>query len=446
MRSPFYLVTRKIIDNSLWQPIFRSGGVGIVNRFSSIGIRLVTIPLMVNYLGSEGFGLSMTIASISGYISLLDFGLASALVNRLTSCYVTGSKDEANRYITAGMVLLALVSICVAVPAVAAIGCVDWASLLKLSTVTNGEASLAISIATIVFLVQLPLSVVLKVPYAMQRGSLSEAYLMIGNVLCFLGLLLGIGLSWSLSFILLFLIGGMTVASLTLLLRLVAGNEISLKSDSLSGLKSLLNESRIEGYDFFVMQAAGLLMTALQFTILAFYHGATAVATFSLLYQASIAVQTPFVVVVQPMWTKVAELAKRKEHESIRSLLHGYFYMASTYSILAFVFFLFFIDPILALVLRSPMPLPLDLRVGFAIMTTLGLVFGGGLGAVILGMNLTRQMAVIAIAQFVVYLFVSFAAVPHFAALGTILAICAGYAVGAPGSLWLVRRNLNSSV
>jgi O-antigen/teichoic acid export membrane protein len=438
----FFRNTIQGVGTASWRPIIKAGGIGTLNRAATIGIRLVTVPLLLNYFGTERFGLVMTIVSIAGYVMLLDLGLASALVNKLTHAYAAGDKSAANLHFTAGFAVLGVISIAMGFPTLVLVKFIDWVSLFKLSVVHNLEAEHVVSIALLFFFTQLPLSIVLKVPYAFQRGVLTESYIFLGNVVGLIGIIVGVHFTWPEVMVVVFMIGGPTIASLALLCHLFIAGELSFDERFIKGWRGLVVEIRRSGYDFFVMQAVGMMLNTLQFMMLAFYHGAETVAIFSVLSQVSLGIQTPFIALVQPMWTKVAELSLKGKRGHIRSMLSVYFWVAGGYSVLASAFMLFLLDPVLSLILKSPLPIGIELKIGFAALTTLGLLFGGGLGAVILGMNLTRQMALIVVAQFVVFILISFLLVPPLATVGTLLAVCSSYVVAVPGILYLLRKNL----
>src|SRR5947208_1867298 len=69
--------------NRVWKPVLQSS-VGTVNGLALIGIRLQAVPLLMRHLASERYGVWMAIASFTAYVTVLDFGVVSAVVNKLT--------------------------------------------------------------------------------------------------------------------------------------------------------------------------------------------------------------------------------------------------------------------------------------------------------------------------------------------------------------------------
>ena len=70
-------------SNERYRRVLLTGGsTAIVKIFSAL-INLITIPLTVNYLGSERFGLWMAISSIIVLMSFADLGLGNGLLNAI---------------------------------------------------------------------------------------------------------------------------------------------------------------------------------------------------------------------------------------------------------------------------------------------------------------------------------------------------------------------------
>ena len=72
----------------------------IVNIFSNwtnliilVGIAFIVSPIMVHRLGNEFYGIWTLIVSVTGYFSVLDFGVNTAIV-RFISMYVAQKKIE----------------------------------------------------------------------------------------------------------------------------------------------------------------------------------------------------------------------------------------------------------------------------------------------------------------------------------------------------------------
>lgn len=426
----------------LWRPVLASASAGTLNRASAIGVRLVTVPLLLRYLGPERYGLWMTIASTTAYLTLLDLGTVSALTNRLTRCYAAGRIRAARAYVasaTIGLSIAATIGLCVALAVIFAI---DWRSAFELrSAVAAAEARPTLVVATTLGAIQLVFAAVLRLPYTMQRGALSEGYQLAGNVGSLVGIITAVQAGLGLPWLALALMAGPVVAGGGVLIHLVVTAQLS--APRLSWLRHwlIIRSLARAGGAFVVMQVAATLLFALQFPILAASHGAAAVAPYALLTQVMLGLQTPLTVLQQPLWTRYAALRARNDMDGVRSIIRQYMGIAVIYSVITAVVLLTLVNPILALLAKATVA-SFGLRAAFALLCALGLVGGGNLGAALLALDLSRSMATISIVQLAVFLVVASAIVPPLGAVGMALSACAIYFVGLPPIFAVLRRRL----
>ena len=74
--------------------LLTGGSTFIVKMFTAI-INLITVPLTVNYLGAERYGLWMAISSVMALMSFADFGLGNGLLNAVSKAHGRNNRDEA---------------------------------------------------------------------------------------------------------------------------------------------------------------------------------------------------------------------------------------------------------------------------------------------------------------------------------------------------------------
>lgn len=97
-------ITRKSIGRST---VFNLAGYGI-----PFIIALVCMPILINGIGKERFGILTLISATIGYFSLFDFGLGRALTNRLSQKLSSGAtKKEVGSLIGTAVICLVLVGI-----------------------------------------------------------------------------------------------------------------------------------------------------------------------------------------------------------------------------------------------------------------------------------------------------------------------------------------------
>ena len=425
----FYAKAQK----SNWRPVLKSGSAGVLNRLAGIALRLFTIPLAINYLGPEQYGLWVLVSSVAGYISLLDLGITSALINRVTQAHAIGDQESQDRYILATLYSLGAVAVVLSVATIPIIEIVDWKGLFKISDeIGRRSVTNVFHIGAIVFFVQLPLSIFTRLPYTFQRGHESEMFQLGGNLFSITGIVVSVILDLGLVVLICFLLLPSIVASVGLAIFLRRKQFITKWRIGIDKVVSTLRELRAVGVDFLSMQIVSTLMVVLQFNLLGYFKGAPEVAKYGLMSQIFIAIQMPFTILSQPLWTKFVLLNSLGNKSQIRIMMLDYLRAASGYGVFVLAFFTIGLERLLPLVLKRPLNIGFDLSLSFGISCCLGLLFGGGMGAMIAALGLTRSFALVSIAQFVLFLVAALLLTPALGSTGMVIATIVSYFVSVP--------------
>jgi len=168
---------------------------GISVRAVGSLLGLVTVPLVLSYLGKERFGLWAIITTLMAWVSLFDLGMANGLVNMLSAAHGRGEQEEAGRYLSTAFVALVIMALVLCLVIAFSIGAVPWGAVLGAKGVAD-EATIRWSVAAALtlFVMSLPFSVTQQVYAAYQRTYVWNGFLLAGTILGFLGLLLTIRL------------------------------------------------------------------------------------------------------------------------------------------------------------------------------------------------------------------------------------------------------------
>jgi O-antigen/teichoic acid export membrane protein len=106
-------------------------------KITSVGATFLLIPLMIDNLGVEYFGVWATILSLVSWLALLDFGMSSGLRNKISECLVGSRKSQLKDYINSSYTVIGITSILVMVGASILIGYIPWNSVLKIDSIDN---------------------------------------------------------------------------------------------------------------------------------------------------------------------------------------------------------------------------------------------------------------------------------------------------------------------
>ena len=133
-------------------------------------VPLLLVPVTLAHLGVETYGAWMAILAVTGLVAFADLGLGSGLMTKLAACYAEGDEDSARRYVSTAYAVTGSFALMLLVALVMAAPLIPWASLLDVNSqdVERDVPTLAL-VCIGLFIVNVPLSLVTRVQYAVQR-------------------------------------------------------------------------------------------------------------------------------------------------------------------------------------------------------------------------------------------------------------------------------------
>jgi O-antigen/teichoic acid export membrane protein len=162
---------------------------------------LISVPLSLRYLGSERFGLWMTIVSLALLLQFADFGMGNGLLNAVSEANGKQDPDGARKYVASGFFMLLGIAIFLSVIFAMAYRLVPWPRVFNVSSgLATREAGPATAVFAACILLNLPLDVVQRVQMGYQEGFATNLWQVGGSLMGLAGLLLVIhfqgGLPW----------------------------------------------------------------------------------------------------------------------------------------------------------------------------------------------------------------------------------------------------------
>jgi O-antigen/teichoic acid export membrane protein len=199
--KPFNITTPEGRAQERLRRLFWTGLGSILARSITTVTTLVTVPITLNYLGVERFGLWMTITSIVAILGFADLGVGNVILNFVSEANGKDDRDAARNYITTALFVLSIITIALTVIFGIIFPLVGWEKFFNVtSQVARQEAGPAMMVFIICFLIGLPLSLVPRIQMGFQEGYISSIYTgitgLIGLGAIVLGIQLKVGLPW----------------------------------------------------------------------------------------------------------------------------------------------------------------------------------------------------------------------------------------------------------
>lgn len=263
----------------------------VVGRGLNTVAALVSIPIVIAYLGKERYGLWATITALTPWVALADLGIVGALVNPLAQANGRDDHDQARRHLATALATLAAAALGVAVLFVAALPFLPWQALLGAAgSVPEDTVRSAAAVAFLLALAALPLGAVSQAFVAYQKAYLATAIATGGALLSLTLLLAGVASSASLPVLIAAAnLGALLAAAIGLgylLLRSMPWLRPHRSDIAVSSLRRILASS----VPLYLFQIGSLLVNQSQQLIIARRVGLATVAEYDLVFKVYVLV------------------------------------------------------------------------------------------------------------------------------------------------------------
>ena len=84
-------------------------------RGGSILLSLLIVPLTINYIKPDAYGVWLTLTSLVGWVAMFDIGIANGLRNRLSESLAAQDYTKSRIYVSTTYVIIGLIALFFAV-------------------------------------------------------------------------------------------------------------------------------------------------------------------------------------------------------------------------------------------------------------------------------------------------------------------------------------------
>lgn len=312
--------TTTIITNSrnkmLFLNILFSGFLKIVGLLTS----LVIVPITINYLNNEVYGIWMTITSILYWITTFDIGLGNGMRNYLAEALATNDTKLGKKYISTTMLLLSLIALSMAIVLLYPLITINFNSFFNTNAIAGNELRMAVVITVGFTLMNFVLKNIGMIFVAMQKYAINDLLSISGNVI---------------ALILIYILTKVTTGNLVLVVLaytmtscvafLLAAIPLFWKHPELKPSlrffdKSLGKKIVGKGFGFFVIQISSCLVIfgAANFFITQ-SCGPAAVTTYNIAYKFFNLLVIAYTIILAPMWNAYTDAYVKGDMQWIKA-------------------------------------------------------------------------------------------------------------------------------
>lgn len=319
---PFDITSEVGRSKERYRLIVLSSASSLAVKLITSLIGLVTVPLTINYLGKEQFGLWMVVSSLVVWLQLADFGVVNGLTNALAEAHGRDDTEAANSYISTAFTATFFIALfCLPLMILLALW-LPWEDALNLYDPNLVQlASRCFLVTGVAFVLSLPLSVISRVYIAYQLGYVTNASQVVSSLCSLAGLLASISLKLSMPWLVLLVSLGPVLGNIISLLvvkKFLPWFSLRRLLVSRMALQRVAHSS----VPLFVFQIGSLLVNQLVNVVIARVGTLNMVADYNILLKIYMLIFAMGVSFSAPFYPAIREAYERREIKWVMSSIY----------------------------------------------------------------------------------------------------------------------------
>lgn len=320
LREFVYKIYNKVgIKSDRTKNIAKHIGWSLFYKIGSIIANFLLVPLTINYLNIENYGIWLTLSSFIGWFSFFDIGLGNGLRNKFAEAKALGNYKDAQAFVSTAYFTIGSIGLLIVIVFFLVNQFIDWAQLFNADEGLKGELSLLLPIIFAFFGLQLVVKLITSIYLADQNHSVQVKIQFFGQVLSLLAIwILAKTNQNSL------LIFGSIFSALPVLL-LVGLNFFAFKTtykDFKPKFSLWKNEYLSEitglGFKFFLVQIATMVLFSSDNFIISKLFGPEEVVPYNIAFKYFSILTMAYTIIITPYWSSFTEAYAKKDFEWIK--------------------------------------------------------------------------------------------------------------------------------
>ena len=375
----------------------------------SIVIGVLYIPLLLNYLTQEKYGIWLTLTSILGWFSFFDIGLGNGLRNKLTEAIAIDDKLLGRKYVSTTYALLICIFSVILLIFHICNNFINWNLFLNTKSVDNHELYILTSVVFTFFIIRFIVQLIGIIYFADLRPSVSNAINTISNLISFLIVFILTRTSTSGNLILLGSVISIMPVLLFILISIYSFNKKyaflkpSIKTVDFKLSTGLFNLS----VKFFFMQVTAIIIFSTSSFFIAQFYGPEEVVVYNIVFKYFQLPVMVFSIILAPVWSAVTDAYVKSDFIWLKTTLKRLNFLSLIF-IIGIVIMILISNFIYKIWIGEKIEIPLNLTILMAIYSILSILvapfsyFINGIGK----LKLTTSLSFLGILLYLISVFI----------------------------------------
>ncbi len=308
----------------------------VVLKGISMIVSLLLVPLTIEYVSPDKYGIWLTLSSIVSWLGFFDIGLSNGTKNKVTESLAKNDGRKAREYVSTSYFAIGIIFLLVFALFYLVNQWLDWSNIMSVDASMKAELSEVMLIVVGLFCVSMVLNVLNSVISAIQKPALSSLITTAGQVFVLIAIAYfvyksagpGVG---SLKTLALCLSGIPCLITLVFSFLLYGGKYRSLSPSVKYYNGKYISDVLNLGWKFFVIQASLILVFQISNLVIIRETDSLAVTQFNIAYKYFMISHMLYNIVLTPFWAAFTDAYIKQD----------YSWMKDTYSKLSKCWLLF---------------------------------------------------------------------------------------------------------
>ncbi len=341
----------------------------------SILIGLLYVPLLLEYLTQEKYGIWITLTTILGWFSFFDIGLGNGLRNKLAEVLATNDFKKGKILVsTTYAMLIAIFSLVLLLFHISNIFYLNWNTILNTRSIESNELFFLTSIVFTFFIIRFIVQIISVIFLADQKPSVTKLITTSGNVLAFVVVFILTKTEQSGNLVLL----GTIISAIPVLIFIIV--TIIAFNTSYKDLKPSFNSVDFKigkgilqlGTSFFFLQITYIIVFTTANIFITQFYGPEEVTVYNIAYKYFHIPIMVFSLFMMPVWSAVTDAYTKADFNWLKKALK----YANILSVLfsgGVVIMLFVSTWIYKIWVGEEVQIPVNLSIALAVFTVIEL-------------------------------------------------------------------------
>ena len=298
--------------------------VSFMYKGGSILASFLLVPLTIDFLDTENYGIWLTLSSFMAWFSFFDIGLGNGLRNKFAEAKAKGDLTLAKAYVSSAYFTIGAVSLGLIVIFTCLNFFIDWTKVFNASSTLQIHLSILMPIVFGFFCLQLVVKLITTIYTADQHHSMQGKVTFYSNAISLLAIWFMIHFAKS------SLLFFGTIFSVLPVLLLVALNVFAFSNryKEYSPSFSLWKREYLKdifglGLKFFIIQFCAIILYTSDNMIISKLFSPAAVVPYNIAYKYISIASMGFSIILAPYWSTITEASQKEDWEWIKKAMNN---------------------------------------------------------------------------------------------------------------------------